>query len=84
MYGVVKETLSLRAKTLLRQNDRLAIVESQRMPKELIKLIKTTIVTQAIGRTEDFQADVLIRRWQLIKCGETEDADDFVPKTEQL
>lgn len=84
MYGVIMNTLSLNSRRLLKEDAAYPACAERRKPLELIKLIKHTIVTQSIGKTADAQADVLIRRWHLLKCGERELAEDFCARAEQL
>jgi hypothetical protein len=77
-------TLSSNSRRLLKEDVAYPACAERRKPLELIQLIKHTIVTQSIGKTPDAQADVLIRRWHLLKCGEKELAEDFCARAEQL
>lgn len=84
MFGVVKSTITSQGQRLLQESPTYAAIELAKRPLELVTLVKSTIVTSSVGRTATENADTLIRRWQKLKCGERELADDFVQRAEQL
>lgn len=84
MCGIVKATLSLSSRRLLRQHPDFAAVDALEMPKELVDLIMRSIVINSIGRTDEENHDMLIAKWMKMECGSREDAVDFCARAEQL
>lgn len=84
MCGVVKTTLPLALRMLLRQHPDFAAVDKLEMPKGLIDLCMRSIVINSVGRTDDENHDMLIARWMKLECGAREAAEDFCTRSEQL
>ena len=61
MYGLAKSTLWPTSKWLLRESDSFRQVEFDKRPVELVTLIKSTVVTQTIGKPASENADALNR-----------------------
>lgn len=84
MCGVIMSTLSLASQRTLTEDPGYAAVAALRRPRELVALIRSAIVTQSAGLSVDAKADVMIRRWQTLKCGDREDCGDFCARAEEL
>jgi len=84
MYGTIKKTLHLNTMRTLREDPGFGAVEALKKPRELVALIRSAIVTQSAGLTAEAKGDQMIRRWQKLKCGDREDAQDFCARAEEL
>lgn len=59
-------------------------MEALKKPRELVALIRSAIVTQSAWLTAEAKGDQMIRRWQKLKCGDREEAQDFCARAEEL
>lgn len=84
MYGTIWKTLSPGTQARLRSVDGFDEIKENKRPLQLVRFIKANVVNATLGMSADAAADAIIRRWQKLACGATEDAIDFCERAEQL